>query len=441
MKRFFLLALFGTALLMAGCDVLNIEDRPDPNGPSLDGVLETATRDEVANLVTGVESGLRFEMDIYLADVGIVGREYWRFLIADPRYTGDLLGKENAVLDNNTFYTLRPWRARYRVIRNAHILMQVAEKSKALSEAEKRGVDGFAKTMIAYQLLLNLNLTHNNGVRRDTIDLVTPGHLMGREEALAYIARLLDEAASELDQAGDAFSFPLSEGFQGFDTPAGFRRFNRALAARVSLYREDYNGALQALQASFLDPEGDLQTGVYHVFSSKSGDMLNPIYQDPLGVTSGNAWVVHPSFVAEAESGDHRVVQKVFTREEPLTLDNLSSPHVLYLFKSPVDPIPLIRNEELLLIRAEARIHTGDLNGAVADLNRIRQAAGLSDYAGPVTKAALIDEMLQQRRYSLFGEGHRWIDMRRYGRLDELPIDRPGDNVWEQFPIPASENL
>ena len=441
MKRFFLLAFLGMAFLMAGCDVLNIEDRPDPNGPSLDGVLETATRDEVANLATGVESGLRFEMDIYLADVGVVGREYWRFLIADPRYTGDLLGKENAVLDDNTFYILRPWRARYRVIRNAHILMQVAEKSKALSVAEKHGVYGFAKTMIAYQLLLNLNLTYNNGVRRDTVDLVTPGHLMGRTEALSYIARLLDDAASELDQAGEAFSFALSEGFRGFDTPATFRQFNRALAARVALYREDYTGSLAALQASFLDPDGSLQTGVYHVFSSKSGDMLNPVYQDPLGVTSGNAWVVHPSFVAEAESGDQRVAEKVFTRAEPLTLDNLSSPHVLYLFKSPADPMPIIRNEELLLIRAEARIHTGDLNGAVTDLNRIRQAAGLPAYTGPVTVTALINEMLHQRRYALFGEGHRWIDMRRYGRLDELPIDRPGDNVWEQFPLPASENL
>jgi len=47
--------------------------------------------------------------------------------------------------------------------------------------------------------------------------------------------------------------------------------------------------------------------------------------------------------------------------------------------------------------------------------------------------------MLNQRRYSLFGEGHRWIDMRRYNRLNTLPIDRPGDDVWEEFPIPATE--
>jgi hypothetical protein len=49
--------------------------------------------------------------------------------------------------------------------------------------------------------------------------------------------------------------------------------------------------------------------------------------------------------------------------------------------------------------------------------------------------------MLNQRRYALFAEGHRWIDMRRYGRLNQLPIDRPGDDVWESFPLPANENV
>jgi hypothetical protein len=45
-----------------------------------------------------------------------------------------------------------------------------------------------------------------------------------------------------------------------------------------------------------------------------------------------------------------------------------------------------------------------------------------------------------QRRYSLYAEGHRWIDMRRYDRLDELPTDRPEDDVFVQFPIPLTEN-
>ncbi|GAB3820658.1 hypothetical protein GCM10028895_21300 [Pontibacter rugosus] len=104
------------------------------------------------------------------------------------------------------------------------------------------------------------------------------------------------------------------------------------------------------------------------------------------------------------------------------------------------DPVSIIRNEELILIYAEANIQTGDLGEAVRALNVIRTGNGLQTYTGPVTREALINEMLYQRRYSLFFEGHRWVDLRRYNRLNELPIDRAGDDVWVSFPIPFAEN-
>ena len=76
---------------------------------------------------------------------------------------------------------------------------------------------------------------------------------------------------------------------------------------------------------------------------------------------------------------------------------------------------------------------------AVTAINRIRRGHNLPDYSGAVTQAALIDEMLKQRRYSLFFEGHRWLDLRRYNRLNTLPIDRLNDDVWSSFPLPNTE--
>ncbi len=77
---------------------------------------------------------------------------------------------------------------------------------------------------------------------------------------------------------------------------------------------------------------------------------------------------------------------------------------------------------------------------AVNAINVIRNAAGLADYGGDQTPSALEDEMLMQKRYSLFGESHRWIDMRRFNRIDELPNDRSGDMVPLVVPIPNDEN-
>ena len=74
-------------------------------------------------------------------------------------------------------------------------------------------------------------------------------------------------------------------------------------------------------------------------------------------------------------------------------------------------------------------------------IDKIRQGHNLGAYSGAVTQPALITEMLKQRRYSLFSEGHRWVDVRRYDLLGTLPIDRPDDDVWTEFPLPALERF
>ena len=67
-------------------------------------------------------------------------------------------------------------------------------------------------------------------------------------------------------------------------------------------------------------------------------------------------------------------------------------------------------------------------------INVVRTAAGLGN-----VNSVDVDRLLYERRYSLFAEGHRWVDMRRFNRLSQLVIDRPGDNIVTQFPIPQNE--
>jgi hypothetical protein len=39
----------------------------------------------------------------------------------------------------------------------------------------------------------------------------------------------------------------------------------------------------------------------------------------------------------------------------------------------------------------------------------------------------------------MFEGGNRWIDARRYGRLNTLPVDRPDDLIFSTLPIPSDE--
>jgi hypothetical protein len=191
---------------------------------------------------------------------------------------------------------------------------------------------------------------------------------------------------------------------------------------------------LAALNDSFINEAGSLNLGPDHFYSISGNDVTNPVYRAP---GQAEALVAHASYATDAQPGDDRVATKTASRAI-VTGDGLSGNRDVTIYSSLSSFIPIIRNEELILLRAEANIGS-DNTEAVRLLDIIRNAHGLGDYAGAVTDDALVDELLYNRRYSLFGEGHRWIDLRRYDRLNTLPIDRTNDDVWKQFPRPISE--
>ncbi len=422
-------------LLWASCKVDPIED---PNNPGLDPISDNPTLGEIQNLVTGTESAMRDAMAFYWDDVGVIGREFFRFSTSDPRFTSDLLGKGTATLDNNTFYTTNPFAARYRVVKNTNILLAgLTNTSASISAAQKTIGKAYATTIQAHELLMVLNLQYNNGIRVDVANPDALGPFLSKDQSLDAILGLLNSAYTDLS-ANAAVSFPFTSTLFG-NTAGSFAQFNRALAARVSVYKGDWNGALTALTNSFFNINGPLTNGAFYTYSTAGGDQLNPMFFPQN--SSGETRVAQPAFITNAEAGDNRL-SKTPARTSSTTQDGLTSSYDFFVYPTNTTRIPIIRNEELLLIYAEAKIQLGgasNLNDAITALNKIRNAAGLVNYAGLVTQAALIDEMLKQRRYSLYGEGHRWIDMRRYNRLNTLPIDRAGDDVWTEFPRPANE--
>jgi hypothetical protein len=337
-------------------------------------------------------------------------------------------------LDNNTFYITNPFAARYRAIKNANILIDALTNTTAvITESQRKAGIAYAKTIQAYQLLLVLNLLHDNGVRTDVKDPDNLGPFLSRAQSLDAILGLLNEA--NVDLKGSAAVLPFQTTLYS-NIASEFSKFNRALAARVAVYKQDFAAANTALTESFLNLTGDLNAGVYHLFSTAGGDQRNPLFF-PLN-SSGETRVAQPSFVTNAEAGDTRL-NKVSLRTTAEFQDGLQSNYDFYLYKTDADRIPIIRNEELILLYAEVKAKLGPVTDAVIAINRIRNAAGLPVYIGAIDMNSLISEILKQRRYSLYGEGHRWIDLRRNGLLAQLPIDRPGDDVWLQFPIPANE--
>jgi len=109
----------------------------------------------------------------------------------------------------------------------------------------------------------------------------------------------------------------------------------------------------------------------------------------------------------------------------------------------------VLRLAEQYLIRAEARAQQGNTAGALADLNVIRNRAGLAGYGGPTDNASLLAAILHERQVELFTEwGSRWFDLIRTKTVDAV-MGAPGNvcqakgGTWNAnkalFPIPESE--
>lgn len=103
----------------------------------------------------------------------------------------------------------------------------------------------------------------------------------------------------------------------------------------------------------------------------------------------------------------------------------------------------VLRLAEIYLIRAEARIKMNDFGGAMSDINKIRNRAGLPDLTG-LDKVGLEAALLRERRLELFTEfGHRWFDLKRFNKAGEvlLPLKPNWRETDRLFPIPQAELL
>lgn len=438
------------ALILPACDF----DVPDLNHPALESIGTTPTPSAVEAVATGLLIGARkgaTERVGYVVEWGVLGREALVLTSSDPRFVSELLQSPLDPGSNN--FGGNFWVIPYSNIRAANLLLHALDNPVlvGLTALQKESLRGFAQTIQALDYLQIVDGHDVNGAALavdQPIGTAAP-IVTSTDQIYTFIEGLLDSAQTHLLAGGAAFPFPLGSGFAGFDTPPTFVTFNRALRARVAVYHGKYGDALTALAGSFLDTGEKLSVGAYHAYGAGSGDTANDLNTPDI--------LAHPSVVTDAESGDERIfgpAAKVKALAAPVSLSGHASAYVFTLYPKSESPIPIIRNEELILLRAEANIGlrtAGSLGQAIKDINFIRKNSGGLDKRTDLTPANILDELLKQKRYSLLFEGgHRWIDLRRYGKLDasHVAIDLTCPPVAPQtscdvinpaYPIPLTE--
>lgn len=98
--------------------------------------------------------------------------------------------------------------------------------------------------------------------------------------------------------------------------------------------------------------------------------------------------------------------------------------------------IPILRLAELYLTRSECRFHQGNTTGAVADVNVIRERAGLEPLPDTQAGNTLLNNIRRERNVELAFEGDIFLERKRQRR--DLK-DRPWNDAALIFKIPDIE--
>lgn len=438
-----------TLALLAGLGIAAVACKDSTSVPNLNAVSSDAlasglTRSSTQLLVSGLVNSTRNDLSFrFVIFTETLARDFLRLDNNETRYISETLG---GPADPSGFIGGGAFTQFFVTIRAANTLQQGLAGAQGLSAAEKSATLGLAQTLKALAYYRALETRDTLGIPLDVFRDITdkPAPFVCKPSALAFISVLLDSARTNLAAGGATFPFVLPSGYAGFTTPSSFLKFTNGLKGKVEVYRgldhkrpnaASFDAAIAALNASFLDVNGSMSTGVYNTYSTSAGEQQYPL--------ADNLTFLNPQVSDSIQAGDLRAAKIYAVTPKTLAGVTARSKTTVTDPANLTRPLPILKNSELILLRAQAEIGKGDLVSATADINAVRvKDGGLAPYPLFTTARAAIDAVLYEKRYSLLGEGpQRLVDLRAYSRLNGTFFAKilPGDIFQDKLPIPIGE--
>ena len=246
----------------------------------------------------------------------------------------------------------------------------------------------------------------------------------------------------------------------------------QALLSKVHLYLKEYDASIATAtdvintttvntKSTVITRTGTELVNMWRTYKDKSESLwqISKNQPDNFGGASLQSWFsIYPRPLNSGSTGNPARVSFADLRVAPLLYDlyNNNDIRKTTLIEGPftklgqgglyfsnkysgtggiagLDDIVVLRTSEVLLNRAEAYARKGDaastLN-AINDINIIRIRSGLTALLPFTTNAAVLVEVLLQRRLELAFEGDRWFDLVRRG---VNVTKQPGGLSSEQF--------
>jgi hypothetical protein len=435
----------------------------DPPDDRLTGSTVYATNETATSVLNGLYIRIAETNNVVSSDatayMSFASDELKNYYInAISSYTQ--LYQNNVSIDTELY-----WSTTYTLIYNCNIAIEGIENSNKLNPQLKLQLVGEAKFMraLCYYYLVN---TYGKVplVTKSDYRLYTMAKRAEISEIYTQITTDLQDAQVKLSKNylnGDALT-PYPSASAERVRPTYWAA--TALLARIYLYNKQWAQAETA--ASILIDNTSMfslvaPSSVFLKNSAESIFQLQAVIQNNYALfdartfvltnsigTSSSPASISPQLEQTFEANDQRKVNWIGTA-------NISGVNYLFPYKykantaalaaSKPEYLTLLRLAEQYLIRAEARAQLNNIDGAQADINKIRNRAGLGNTPAN-TQSALLDAVMKERQLELFCEqGHRWFDLKRTGRINDVmtAVTPTKGGTWSSYkqlmPIPSYE--
>ena len=484
-KAFLSLALTGS-LLVSSCDsLLQVDPRQSIDA---DGALNTP--DAVDAALNSVYAKLR--------SARIYGRDL--FAVADAladvgqttSNSGRLIGENNN--QPNAHFSAGLWQTSYAAINEANLILDGISKVQGASAAQLARWEGEAKFLrgLYYFNLVRVysyiptaiyeqGVIDQGGIPVETEGVITSGIALSRQTPRSTILDVYAQIYKDLEDAKRLLT-------TGRGVQYGSAAAASALLSRVALYRGDWAKVVSESTTALASNVGTVLSGAAYVNGWRApvnpesmfevrfalaeesigvNESLQSTYTALLNLTNKNAQGGWGDFIPNAsvralfglsalqigtpatDNNNWDVNRNADVRAQLFTTGNTvrgagrQIENTKFMSKSGfayADNVPVIRKSEMHLNRAEANYQLKNETAALTELNAFKALRGLP--AVTLSGNALLNEILLERLKEFVGEGHRFFDLKRYGRAIVKTI--PAVNVaFDDFrilpPIPQRE--
>jgi hypothetical protein len=437
------------------------------SSPNPDAVVAGSPQ-QVQNLVTGILATDRGQGSAfaYILYPETMARNTAYLTTNEPRFVNELIA---VPIDPSDFIGSSGWTGGYQTARATTQLL-ASTTFGAMSAGDQSAVRGLVLTIKALDYIRNVAIRDSLGAPIQSADPSVVDPWRTKAAVLAYTSALLDSGYASLTASGVDATVPvtLPSGYKvngDYTKTANLALFNRGLAGEVNVMRgldhqspcaSCFAAGITALNLA-LAPTGatptaaQLALGPYYEYNPSAPESTpnplvdNHIYLTDNFVNSIQAGDLRASKIAKASSVSAQVSGLSLTFRDPITDPTNTS--------NLTRPIPLRRNADFYLFRAQAKAESGDLAGAAADVNAVRVGeGGLAPVGAFANVAAARTAILYEMRYSLVYEGPFHLQaLREYGLLTKAYVTQNGmpnltsdpthshDPLQTAIPVPLGE--